>query len=513
MSGDGGAYDGEPGTGGQDPPGPRPGYYPPPPGAVSTRHAAAPGLAQQRLMARISATRKARQQRTVIVVCTLLSIVVLVVATGTWALTGYINSHVSRVSAGTAGAPSTGPLNILVAGVDRRTGLTRAQQLRLHVGRVASSNSDTLMIVHVAADHRSVSVVSLPRDSWVEIPGHGMNKINAAFGLGGPKLMVRTVEQNTGLVINDYAEVNFLGFVKIVNALGGVDICLPTAVNDPYSGLDMSAGKHHVNGIQALMFARDRHSFALSDFQRISDQQQLLSSLLHEAISSGTLTNPVRLSDFLHATLSAIRVDQTLNVTALADELRTVPPNQVTFTTVPIKNMNYTTPTGQSAVLWNSAAASTMFNRIKTDQPVTGRTPHPHRSGHHPSRPTVKPADVAVDIWNGTLISGLSAGTGRQLATAGFAVNRSGLTWHTHDIGRTIIGYPPGKLSWARLLHKALPGAKLRQVPSLTRLRVILGTTGYSVSALPGSSPSPSPATPAPGTPGSSRTAAQAACH
>ncbi len=513
MSGDDGEYGGEPGTGGQDPPGPRPGYYPPLPGAVGTRQAAAPGVAQQRLMARISATRRARRQRTVIVACTLLSIVVLLVATGTWALGGYINSHVARVSAGTAPAPSTGPLNILVAGVDRRTGLTRAQQLQLHVGRVASSNSDTLMVVHVAADHRSVSVVSLPRDSWVNIPGHGMNKINAAFGLGGPKLMVQTVEQNTGLVINDYAEINFLGFVKIVNALGGVNICLPTAVDDPYSGLHMSAGKHHVNGIQALMFARDRHSFALSDFQRISDQQQLLSSLLHEAISSGTLTNPVRLSSFLHAALSAIRVDQNLNVTSLADELRTVPPNQVTFTTVPIKNMNYTTPTGESAVLWDTAAASTLFNRIKTDQPVTGRTPHPHRSGHHPSWPTVKPADVAVDIWNGTLVSGLSADIGRQLATAGFAVNRSGLTWGTHNVGRTIIGYPPGKLSWARLLHKALRGAELRQVPSLKRLRVILGTTGYSVSALPGPRRPPSRATPPPGTPGTSRTAAQAACH
>jgi LCP family protein required for cell wall assembly len=187
-------------------------------------------------------------------------------------------------------------MNILVAGVDRRTGLTRQQQLRLHVGRVASSNSDTLMIMHVSADHRSVSVISLPRDSWVEIPGHGMNKINAAFGLGGAKLMVRTVQQNTGLTINDYAEINFLGFVKVVNALGGVDICLPTAVDDPYSGLSMAAGKHHVNGIQALEFARDRHSFALSDFQRIADQQQILSSLMHEATSSGTLANPGRLS-------------------------------------------------------------------------------------------------------------------------------------------------------------------------------------------------------------------------
>ena len=147
---------------------------------------------------------------------------------------------------GYPGTPSSGPLNILVAGVDLRAGLSPAEQARLHVGHAISSNSDTMMIVHVPAHGGSVSVVSLPRDSWVDIPGHGMNKINAAFGIGGPKLMVRTVEQNTGLTINDYIEVNFPGFVKVVNALGGVNICLPFAVNDPDSGLHMSAGPHHV---------------------------------------------------------------------------------------------------------------------------------------------------------------------------------------------------------------------------------------------------------------------------
>ena len=108
-----------------------------------------------------------------------------------------------------------------------------------------------------------------------DIPGHGMDKINAAYGLGGPQLMVRTVEQATGLQVNDYVEVDFLGFVKVINAVGGVNICLPFAVDDSYSGLHMSAGRHHVNGITALKFVRDRHSFALSDLQRIKDQQQL----------------------------------------------------------------------------------------------------------------------------------------------------------------------------------------------------------------------------------------------
>jgi len=127
--------------------------------------------------------------------------------------------------------------------------------------------------------------------------------------------------------------VDFPGFVKVVNALGGVNICLPFAVDDSYSGLHMAAGPHHVYGVTALEFVRDRHSFALSDLARISDQQQLLSSLLSEAISSGTLANPIKLSNFLSAATGAVKVDQRLNVTALADQLRGISPSHVTFMT------------------------------------------------------------------------------------------------------------------------------------------------------------------------------------
>src|SRR5208282_933006 len=231
-----------------------------------------------------------------------------------------------------------------------RTGLTPLQQARLHVGRsTGETNTDTLMVVHVPADHRYVRVVSLPRDSWVDIPGHGMNKINAALGLGGPQLMVQTVEQVTGLTINDYVEVNFLGFVKVIDALGGVNICLPYAVDDPDSGLDISAGMHHVDGITALEFARDRHSFPTSDLARIQDQQQLISTALSEGISSGMLANPVRLEDFLSAASATVKVDQGFNVVRLADEMRGLSADDVTFTTVPLSNLNYQTPTGESA--------------------------------------------------------------------------------------------------------------------------------------------------------------------
>jgi LCP family protein required for cell wall assembly len=458
-------------------------------------------------MTRIAAGRKARQQRVMLLALSAMSALVLLVAGASWALTSYVSGNLGRLDAGTAGTPSSGPLNVLVAGVDVRSGLTRHQQLALHVGRAVSTNSDTLMVVHVPADHRYVQVVSLPRDSWVAIPGHGMNKINAAFGLGGPRLMVRTVERNTGLTINDYIEVNFLGFVRVIDALGGVNICLPYAVNDPYSGLRMSAGVHHVGGITALKFARDRHSFALSDLARIGHQQQLLASLLRQAISSGTLANPVKLTRFLSSATAAIKVDQGLNVDRLANELRGIRPGDVTFTTVPLGNMNYQTPAGQSAVLWNASAAGSLFAQLKHDQPPPRGPRRPGHLGHqrHSRRPRLRRAQVSVDIYNGTLIGGLSAQTGSELASLHFGVHRSGLTWNTQNVSQTVIDYPAGQKAAARLIRHVMPGAILHRARGLRRLRIVLGQAGYQITA---------PASAAPGSaPGAAKTAAQAACR
>jgi LCP family protein required for cell wall assembly len=469
-------------------------------------------------MARISAGRKARQRRALLMASSAMSALILLVAGSAWGLTSYINSHLGRVNAGTTGTPSSGPLNILVAGLDERSGLTPRQQAMLHVGsNQGEIDTDTLMLVHVPADHRYVRVVSLPRDSWVNIPGHGMSKINAALGLGGPQLMVQTVEQVTGLTINDYVEVNFLGFVKVIDALGGVNICLPYAVDDPYSGLDMSAGMHHVNGITALEFARDRHSFPTSDLARIQDQQQLVSTALSEGISSGMLANPVRLESFLSATAAAIKVDQGFNVTRLADELRGLSPGDVTFTTVPLSNVNYITPTGESAVLWNTSAAAALFNELKTDQAPATQAPAPNS---HPRKkhaaPSLRRSQVSLDIYNGTTIAGLSAGTGTKLAALGFRVHRSGVDWPSQNIRQTVIQYPAGQQAAAQLVGTALPGASLQQVKGLQRVRILLGSSDHTVdSSAPGATSTPSAAsTPNQNSqPGQQRTAAQDACH
>jgi LCP family protein required for cell wall assembly len=452
-------------------------------------------------MARISAGRRARQRRALLMISGAMSALVLLAAGSAWAITSYVNGSLGRVNAGTAGLPSSGPLNILVAGVDDRGGLTHQQQATLHVGpSQGETDTDTLMIVHVPSGRRSVQVVSLPRDSWVNIPGHGMAKINAALGIGGPRLMVQTVEQDTGVTINDYVSVNFLGFVKVIDALGGVNICLPYAVNDAYSGLNMSAGEHHVNGITALEFARDRHSFATSDFARIQDQQQLISSAFSEAISSGIVANPVRLESFLSALSAAIKVDQGFNVVSLAEQMRGISPKDVMFTTVPVGNASYVSPTGQSAVLWDGPAAQKLFAELKSNGRASAR-PRAKAAAHPLQR-----RQVSVDVYNGTFLGGLAASTGTQLTTLGFRVHQANLDWTSQDITQTMIQYPAGGKAAAQLVRRVLPGSVLRQVNGVARVRIVLGQTGHVVSA-------PAPGKSSPGSVAAQqKTAAQDAC-
>jgi LCP family protein required for cell wall assembly len=464
-------------------------------------------------MARISAGRRARQRRALLMVSSAMSAVVLLAAACAWAVTSYVNDSLNRVNAGTGGTPSSGPLNILVAGLDERTGLTRAEQREFHVGvSDGEVNTDTLMVVHVPASHRYVEVVSLPRDSWVNIPGHGMNKINAALGTGGPKLMVSTVEHATGLTINDYVEVDFLGFIKVIDALGGVNICLPYAVNDPDSGLDLSAGVHHVDGVTALEYARDRHSFATSDLARIQDQQQLISTAINEGISAGTLADPVKFQDFLSALSAAVTVDNGFNVSSVAGALRGLSARDVTFTTVPLSNADYTTPTGESAVLWNSTAATALFTGIKNDRPpggVAAATPAAPASPTT-SKPALSRSQISVDVYNGTMISKLSADTGTALAALGFKIHLSGVDWTSHDISQTLIEYPAGQQPAAQLVRQALPGSALQQVSGLPRIRIVLGQNGHSVTSPTSSAAQPSSQTSAPA---GSKTAAQDACR
>ena len=246
--------------------------------------------------------------------------------------------------------------NWLIAGSDSRQGLSAKQERRLATGfDVSGQRSDTIMILHVPSNGGPSVLVSLPRDSYVPIPGYGYNKINAAYSFGGPKLLAKTVQNVTGLRINHYMGIGFGGFVNVVNAVGGVRMCLKAPLHDPAAGLHLHKGCQTLNGGEALGYVRTRHKFADQDLQRVQDQRLFLRALLSKMTSTGVMLNPFAAIPAAIGVADTLTVDQGTSLYQLigvAFALR----NPET-TTVPIANPNYLTANGD-AVQWNSAQAS-----------------------------------------------------------------------------------------------------------------------------------------------------------
>lgn len=210
-------------------------------------------------------------------------------------------------------------------------------------------------------------LISIPRDSYVPIPGHGSEKINAALAIGGPALLIQTVEAVTGLKIDHYMGIGFEGLASVVNTVGGVRMCLPTALQDADSGVNLKAGCQNLNGTDAIAFVRDRHSFATSDLQRIQDQRAFLSALLSKATSPGVYLNPFVALPFASTAASAVAVDKG---TSLYDLIQVAQALRAPETgTVPIANAAYETSDGE-AVLWNQQQALELFNALKDGKTV-----------------------------------------------------------------------------------------------------------------------------------------------
>jgi LCP family protein required for cell wall assembly len=303
-----------------------------------------------------------RGRRIALIIGTAVAVLIAGVAGTYFWLNGKLNSNVtlpatSLTSAGT---------NWLITGSDSRAGLSRAEIDALHVGfDKGTLNSDSIMLLHMGSG-RPV-LISIPRDSYVNIPGHGYNKINAALAYGGASLLIQTVENVTGLKIDHYMGIGFGGLVAVVNKIGGVQICLKTAINDSYSGVHLSAGCHNLNGDQALAFVRDRHSFATEDLQRIQDQRAFLSALLKKATSPGVYLNPFTALPFGSTAASSMSVDNGTSLLDLAHAASALRDPQTG--TVPIANSNYVTNAGDS-VLWNTTKATELFNALKNDSAI-----------------------------------------------------------------------------------------------------------------------------------------------
>ena len=266
------------------------------------------------------------------------------------------------------GRPADTPgTNWLLVGSDSRKGLTAAQRKKLKTGRAAGQRTDSMMLLHIPETDDPPTLISLPRDSAVTIPGKGRDKLNAAYAYGGPKLLVRTIENATGVHIDHYMEIGFAGFVDIVDAVGGVEINVRAAVDDPKAGLKLKKGVQTLNGAQALGYVRTRKGGALPDYERTKRQRQFLSAVVKKAASPGVLLNPFTAIPLASSATDAVEVDSgtgALDMLWLGLAMGDSP-----VTTVVPFGGNETVPSG-AAVKWDRPKALAMFNAIKEDRPV-----------------------------------------------------------------------------------------------------------------------------------------------
>jgi LCP family protein required for cell wall assembly len=315
-----------------------------------------------------SPQRPQRAKRIVITVAVAMAILLVAAGIGGWMYLRGVDQKVNRANVAalaqnqaSRGIPG-GAMNILLLGSDSRD-----------PDSTADSRSDTIIVVHVSADHRKVQLISIPRDTWLPIQ-HGDTtenaKINSAYAWGGPDLMVRTVQNFTGLTINHLVLADFAGFKDIVNALGGIDIHIDqtfTSIHGAHRKFVQNRRSEttHMDGAMALDYSRQREQFGDGDFTRIQHQHQIIKAIMDKGTSTGTMTNLSRLTGFLNATAKSVTVDNSLSPLSLAWAMRSIKSTDVTFVTNPSAG----TPTinGQSVVLPDDAKAKGLWSAVNND--------------------------------------------------------------------------------------------------------------------------------------------------
>ena len=284
----------------------------------------------------------------------------------------YLDSKLTRrnVLVDYSGRPVQGAgQNWLITGSDSRQGLTRKEERKLKTGHdITGRRSDTIMVLHMPSNGGRPVLISLPRDSYVPIPGHGSDKINAAYAYGGPRLLAETVQNVTGLRIDHFMSIGFGGFVRVVDAVGGVRICLKAPLVDPAAGLHLHKGCQTLDGAEALGFVRTRHTFATQDLQRIQNQRIFLRALLRKLTSAGVIANPFAGLPAASGVAGTLTVDNGTHLFQLL-QVALALRNPIT-TTVPIEG-SFVTSTGEDALKWNSTEALKLFRELNNDQPIS----------------------------------------------------------------------------------------------------------------------------------------------
>jgi LCP family protein required for cell wall assembly len=288
---------------------------------------------------------------------------IFVIATPIYAWSSTTGEDVMPIGERPAGQPGT--LWLLV-GSDSREGLSPEDRERLGTGDTAGKRTDTMMLLYVPPSGQP-ALISIPRDSYVAIPGHGRNKINAAYALGGGELLIQTVELNTDLRVDHYAEVGFGGFVNVIDALGGIEMCPPTALKDKNSRLDVQAGCQTMDGPTALAYVRMRYADPLGDLGRMRRQREMVAGIVDKAASPATVLNPFRWWSLNMGAAESLIKDTDTGVFAMAGMavpmMRIGSGNGLTVM-VPVSNPNARTSAG-SSMIWDEDESEAMFNEIR----------------------------------------------------------------------------------------------------------------------------------------------------
>ncbi|HEX5967272.1 MAG TPA: LCP family protein, partial [Intrasporangium sp.] len=286
-------------------------------------------------------------------------------------------ARVDNVPAGERPADTSGH-NYLLVGSDSREGLTDQQRRDLKTGKAGGNRTDTIMLVHVSESGGKPVLISIPRDSYVPIPGHGSNKINAAFALGGPKLLTQTVEQVTGLHINGYLEIGLGGFAGMVDALGGVELCVPRDMQDDKAGIDLKKGCQVLDGKNALGYVRSRYEDPLGDIGRANRQRQFLGALMKQSATPSTVLLPWRYKNFVDAAAGGVAVGEETSLFdafRILQAMRAVSSDDGLSLTVPIADMAFPTNNAGVAVKWDTERALDLFRALRDDEPLTEPPP------------------------------------------------------------------------------------------------------------------------------------------
>ncbi|ABK52185.1 cell envelope-related transcriptional attenuator [Acidothermus cellulolyticus 11B] len=416
--------------------------------------------------------------------------------------------------------PASGgsPENILVLGVDSRLGENSSFQPTTGPAQTETL-SDTAILVHLSADGKHVTLVSIPRDSVVNIPscrrvdanGQPLSDsagnplytkpvqalFNEAIQLGGPACSVKTLETLTGIYIDHYLEIDFEGVIKMSNALGGVPLTICSPIHDAHTGLNLPAGPVLLKGQQALAFVRARYGLTGGDdLHRIQRQQQFMAAMVRKALSTSNFFDPVHMYEFYSAVAGSITTDMSSSqLINLAMRYRHINTQNIVFATVP----TYPAPKGDKwyyHLYWSTDEADLLFRYIRDDQPLNA-TPS---GGHNVATITVPPSEVTVEVLNGTATNGLARQVADQLAAEGFRIAGVGNA-SSIPVAKTTISYPASRTDSMKTLAGAL-AVTPQETLDTSASNVLVLTIGTDWAGLAASSPTPSPALSAsPGSP------------